>query len=211
MKLDEIHDLNFRLGDSLHEPIDAPLRRALEPRLGYGRHDGPARHDARGAATAILLYRQSERWMLPLTLRPVELRRHAGQISLPGGMIDPGESSRQAALRELNEELGVASAEVVVLGRLRDVCVFASNTVVSPWVAYWPRPGRLRPDPREVAGLLEAPLTDIVTESCRGQHTIRRGGLEFTAPHLEWRGHRVWGATAVMLGELLAHIERAAR
>ena len=106
----------------------------MSPELSYGRHAGPAPHTARHAAVVLLLFRRDGRWHLPLTERPDTLAHHAGQISLPGGAVDAGESSTEAALRELDEELGF-NAPVEVLGQLADCYVFASDFLVTPWVS----------------------------------------------------------------------------
>src|SRR6478752_2070003 len=67
-------------------------RRTMSPELGYGRHAGPAPHTSRNAAVMLLLFRRNETWNLPLTERPTTLARHAGQISLPGGAVEEGET-----------------------------------------------------------------------------------------------------------------------
>ena len=121
----------------------------MSPELSYGRHAGPAPSTARHAAVMLLLFRRDGRWHLPLTERPSSLLRHGGQISLPGGTIEPGETSEQAAVRELREELGI-DAPVDMLGRLADCYVFASNFVVTPWLAATTVEPHWRPDAREV-------------------------------------------------------------
>src|SRR5687768_9711616 len=111
-------DLPARLSQLLREGT-LPGRAAqakFEPQLSYGRHFGPAPDNARLAAVMILLFPDGEDWRLPLVLRPVSLTAHGGQIGLPGGAVDPGESSDQAALRELTEELGVGAEGVELLG-----------------------------------------------------------------------------------------------
>ena len=82
----------------------------MSPEMSYGRHAGPAPHTARCAAVAILLFRRDGRWHMPLTERPTTLARHGGQISLPGGVIEAGESSFAAVQRELREVKGESGA-----------------------------------------------------------------------------------------------------
>ena len=136
---------------------------------------------------------------------------HAGQVSLPGGLIESGEMSQQAALRELEEELGVAPLDIVVLGRLSSLYLFVSNFTVIPWVAATRMPETFVPNPREVAEVLEVPLAHLVDPAQTGRHQRQVNGLEFAAPHIAWGGHHIWGATSMILGEFIAILnERAA-
>jgi 8-oxo-dGTP pyrophosphatase MutT (NUDIX family) len=176
----------------------------MSPELSYGRHAGPAPHTARPAAVVLLLFRRAGRWHLPLTERPLTLAHHAGQISLPGGAIDAGESSIDAALRELNEELGFEALHLVV-GQLADCYVFASDFLVTPWViasfepvTFW------RPQVHEVQSVVELPLDVLLDERAVGRLTIERGPLIFHAPCIHIGPARVWGATCIILNELTA-------
>ncbi len=202
--------------DDLPERIAAALgagrrggraRVQMSPELTYGRHAGPAPPTARRAAVMLLLFRHEHaaggagRWHLPLTERPATLARHGGQISLPGGSVDPGEASRDAAMRELSEELGI-DAGVEVLGRLADCYVFASDFLVTPWVAVAGFEPAWRPQDREVQGVVELPLDALVDDRCLGRMTIDRGPLQFNAPCLRVGDACIWGATNVILGEL---------
>jgi 8-oxo-dGTP pyrophosphatase MutT (NUDIX family) len=156
----------------------------------------------------VLLYRRGGRWHLPLTERPATLSRHGGQISLPGGAVDPGESSSDAALRELSEELGIAG-EVELLGRLADCYVFASNYVVTPWVAAMSSEPQWRPHDHEVQGVVELPIGLLLDERSVSQMTIQRGPLEFRAPCLRFGSACIWGATGAILGELAEVLRKA--
>ncbi len=158
----------------------------------------------------MLLYPHAGRWHLPLTVRPLDLPTHAGQISLPGGMVEPGEASREAALRELDEELGVKEG-VEVLGKLSPFYVFVSNSRVTPWVAFTrERPG-WRPNPREVQEVLEVPLADLLHPSTFSSFLVEYPHYKFQAPCFAWRGHNIWGATSMMLAELTAIVEKLSR
>lgn len=198
-------DLPDRLLERLRQPLAGRRgQAAFAPALAYGRHYGPPAHDARRAAVAMLLYQKESHWHLPLTLRPEDIPAHAGQISLPGGVTEADETDEQAALRELEEELGVVADSVRVLGRLSPLYVFASNFWVTPFVVTTAACPDFRPNPTEVAELIELPLAALLDETNYGQHQIQRRGVTFTAPHIAWQRHQIWGATSMMLGELIA-------
>jgi 8-oxo-dGTP pyrophosphatase MutT (NUDIX family) len=198
-------DLPAVLSERLKQPLPGAAARAgFQPELSYGRHFGPAPSSARPAAVLVLLYPLADAWHIPLTLRPADIATHAGQISLPGGLIEPGERSEDAALRELREELGTTSRSLEVVGELSPIHVFVSNYLVMPWVAV----ARSRPDwdpnPTEVAEVLEVPLARLLDPAARGVHMREVGGVRFAAPCFIWARHRIWGATCMILAELLA-------
>jgi 8-oxo-dGTP pyrophosphatase MutT (NUDIX family) len=188
----------------------------LEPELSFGRHAGPPPADARRGAVMLLLYSQEAQgphdnaWCLPLTLRPKTLSAHPGQISLPGGAVDADESTYEAALRELDEELSVAAWGVEPIGELSPLYVYASNFLVSPWLAFVDRRPDFVPNAAEVAEVLEFPLAQLLDMRSYGSHEIQRGGIAIRAPHIQWRKHRIWGATAMILGELAVLLEEVA-
>ncbi|HVA45636.1 MAG TPA: CoA pyrophosphatase [Pirellulales bacterium] len=185
------------------------VQREMEPSLCYGRHFGPPTCRARDAAVIALLYPHAGDWYLPLTVRPATLTAHAGQISLPGGASEPGETTAQAALRELAEELGVPASEVSLLGPLSPIYVFVSEYLVTPWVAAIDARPRFRPSADEVSELLEVPLSRLLDPAARGSHTRRQRGIELSVPHFQWGRHRIWGATAMILTELAAVMHEA--
>ena len=95
--------------------------------MSFGRHRGPAEFGARRAAVLVVLYPHEGQWHLPLILRPAHMLDHAGQVSLPGGTIEPRETSQEAAFREFSEELGVPSTDLQMFGQLSELYLFASN------------------------------------------------------------------------------------
>jgi 8-oxo-dGTP pyrophosphatase MutT (NUDIX family) len=198
--------LNLNLPSLLRDRLAGPLPDAVAmlPYLARPLPSVEPRADARGAAVLVLLYPHEGRWCVPLTLRPSHMVDHAGQVSLPGGAIEPGETSADAAIREFHEELGAADMEVDLLGRLSTRCVMVSNYRVEPWVGVAPRRGRLVPNPIEVEQLLEVPLTHLTDPANLGSHPRQRDGVEYTAPHFQFQSYRIWGATCAILGELVA-------
>lgn len=149
----------------------------------------------------ILLFRRADRWHVPLTVRPATLAKHGGQISLPGGTVESGETSQQAAVRELSEELGV-DEPLEQLGRLSECYVFASDFVVTPWIAAAAFEPQWHMDAQEVQRVVELPLELLLDPRSVGSVTIERGPLVFRAPCLRVGDECIWGATSVILGEL---------
>jgi 8-oxo-dGTP pyrophosphatase MutT (NUDIX family) len=183
------------------------LAARFEPRPLLWRYYQAPPPDARAAAVLVLLYPHRGQWHLPLTLRPTCLPEHAGQISLPGGALEPGETAGQAALREFREELGGEGGDIELLGRLSAVYVHASNFVVTPWVAAADRRPLFTPNPSEVEALIEVPLAHLLDPANFGSHSRQHEGQPYTAPHFTWQSHRIWGATCAILGELVAVLE----
>ena len=179
----------------------------LVPELGYGRYRAPALCGARPAAVCALCYPDEGQWRLPFILRPATMAEHAGQISFPGGVIDSGETDEHCALRELEEELGVAPESVQMLGRLSPIYLYSSHYRVQPFVATAAARPQFAPSPCEVAELLEVPLQHLLDRTRRGTHLLTRRGFACVAPHIEFQGHCIWGATAVILSELIAILE----
>jgi len=201
--LPQPEDLEAYLTERLRLPLPGRTAQSrYEPELSFGRHYAPPPADARQAAVLVLLYPQEQSWHVPLTLRPATMTDHAGQVSFPGGLIEPGESSEAAALRELEEELGIARSAVRVVGRLTPLYLFVSNFAVEPWVAVADARPDFQPNPSEVADVLELSLGHLVDPANFGQHKLNVRSLEIHAPHLLLGEHRIWGATSMMLGEL---------
>lgn len=173
----------------------------LSPELGYGRHAGPAPQTARRATVVLLLFQRDGKWHLPLTERPLTLVHHAGQISLPGGAIEAGETPIQAALRELDEELGFSSP-IEVIGQFPDCYVFASDFLVTPFLAAATGVPQWRPYGPEVQSVVELPIDLLLDNEAIGRLTIERGPLIFHAPCIRIGAARVWGATCLILNNL---------
>jgi 8-oxo-dGTP pyrophosphatase MutT (NUDIX family) len=194
--------LRARLAAPLPGP-DAQQRFAPRPpRKSWRPDDQPA--TARTAAALILLYPTDTGVAFPLTVRRDDLPLHPGQISLPGGGLDPGEEPATAALRETREELGIDPGEVRLVGALSPLWVVVSNFVMRPYVGVIDRQPAFRPEPGEVAELIEAPLAWLRDPARVGWAERVRDGVRVEFPYFDFAGHRVWGATAMVLAELAA-------
>jgi 8-oxo-dGTP pyrophosphatase MutT (NUDIX family) len=155
----------------------------------------------------MLLYPDEIAWRLPLVLRPATLAAHGGQIGLPGGVVEESETSAQAALRELEEELGVSAECVQLIGELSPLYVYGTNFLISPWLSWTTSRPLFRPSAAEVDELLEISLADLVDRQRVGRFHRQIRGITFSAPALCIGEHCVWGATAMMLAELAAVVE----
>lgn len=189
------------LAARLREPLPgAPLCFLPHPPPSWHREASP---DARPAAVLLLLYPHNGCWHVPLTLRPSHLPDHAGQVSLPGGAIEPGETSQMAALREFHEELGADETRIDMLGQLSPRYVAVSNFRIEPWVGVCGDRPEWSPNRDEVEKLLEVPLSHLMDPANLGCHRRPDGRSSYTAPHFAWQSYRVWGATCAMLGEFV--------
>jgi 8-oxo-dGTP pyrophosphatase MutT (NUDIX family) len=150
----------------------------------------------------ILLYEEDGIIKFPLTKRQEYKGAHSGQISLPGGKAEPGESAVETALREGYEEIGVNTADVKVLGTLTEFFVIPSNFLVTPVVAAVQKSQVFSPDSFEVARIISCSIDELVNEKAViEKEIIAAGNFLMRAPHFEIEGEIVWGATAMMLNE----------
>jgi 8-oxo-dGTP pyrophosphatase MutT (NUDIX family) len=182
--------------------VEAQLRMAPQPRGGW--KPGFAPDQARAAAALLLLFPVGGQAVMLLTKRSPDLPNHASQVSLPGGAVDPGESIEAAALREAEEEVGLARADVRVIGRLTPLHIPVSGFVLHPVVGLASTRPEMRPEPGEVERVIEAPVARILDP--RRHHRVNRvrDGLEFDMPYFDLDGDEVWGATAMVLAEFAA-------
>ncbi|HEY3886721.1 MAG TPA: CoA pyrophosphatase [Vicinamibacterales bacterium] len=163
--------------------------------------------DARLAAGLVLLYPKPREIVIPLTVRASGLRRHAGQISLPGGAIDPGETAADAALRETHEELGIETTGLRVVGELTPIHVLVSGFTLHPIVAVADRAPAFVPAAHEVEEVIEVTLDHLRDASRIRRGTRLREGVAVEYPYFDLRGHQVWGATAMVLGEFVTLLQ----
>ena len=156
------------------------------------------------AAVLLPLYGWPEDPGLVFTERRADLRRHAGEISFPGGRKDDADADLAAtALREAEEEIGLDPAVVDLGDALPPTSTFVTNYRVHPFVGHIPHPAELglEPNPAEVETVLTFSL-DLLREGYAMRRLIRRG-VPIHTPTYEVEGHLIWGATARILADLL--------
>ena len=195
-----IKSLSERLKQELpsalaHDPLRAVPIGQFKPKF---KPDGPTRP----GSVLILLYQDDGDIKFPLIKRPEYPGAHGGQISLPGGKAEKGENSIETAIREAQEEIGVDSRSVNILGRLSEFHVIPSNFLITPVVASIDRRPVWIPDPYEVAGILTGSISELVKDDAvRTTEILAAGQYRMNAPHFYIENQIVWGATAMMLNE----------
>jgi 8-oxo-dGTP pyrophosphatase MutT (NUDIX family) len=162
------------------------------------------------AGVLILLFPRRDDLGFFLTRRTDTVENHKGQISLPGGAQEKGESLVQTAVRETCEELNVDSARVqIVGGPLTPVYIPVSGFRVTVFVAFTPIRPAVTPEPDEVVEIIEAPLEMLVNTKTVEEEEWEIHGRQTIVPFFNVNGHKVWGATAMILGEfaeMLRHV-----
>jgi 8-oxo-dGTP pyrophosphatase MutT (NUDIX family) len=153
------------------------------------------------AAVLVPLYVQDGILKAVFTKRPEDMRRHAGEISFPGGRRDPDEELRDTALREAEEEIGLPARAVELVGALQPTPTIATNYAVYPFVGLIEPGHAWRPSAGEVAEVMEVPLS-VLRAGYERRRLLRRG-VPFRTDVYVVGDDVIWGATARMVGDLL--------
>lgn len=189
----------------------AELRRRLAARSPlefavYG-DDGAGRIGTTAAAVLIPVIAQAQGLTVLFTQRTQHLKSHSGQVSFPGGRAEPGDASAEfTALREAQEEIGLALERVEILGRLPEYHT-RTGFRVTPVIGLIQPPLELTPDPREVESVFEVPLSFLLDPVNRQRRTRELQGRSVGFYVFEYQGHMIWGATAGMLVNLNKMLE----
>ncbi len=202
--------MSARLRRTLALPLPGgAAHQALAVRLRPGWTPGVVPEGLRPAAGLVLFYPRDDEWWIPLTVRGETMRRHGGQVSLPGGAVDRHETIEEAAVREAMEEIGLEPDGLTLVGGLSPLHVSVSGFALHPVVAVMPHAPTLVAAEHEVARILEASLSDLldVTRVKTRRQTL--GGIDCDVPYLDLCGEAVWGATGMVLYELRAVLRTA--
>ena len=179
------------------------LKRSPPDLLSFG-DDGTEGRDGANTMAAVLIpvVMHAQDLTVLFTQRTAELRSHAGQVSFPGGRAESGDAGAEiTALREAEEEVGLARERVEVIGRLPDYRT-RTGYRITPVIGLVAPPLELRPDPREVAEVFEVPLAFLLDPSNQQRRTREYQGREVGFYVFEYGARTIWGATAGMLVNL---------
>ena len=174
----------------------APPAIGTEPSPAY-------RDDVRPSAVLILLADGANGAEVLLTRRSMNLRSHPGQVSFPGGRLDPGEDALTAALRETHEEVGVRPDQVTVVGELYPIGTYVSRSWIVPIVGHIAEPLALQPHTSEVDRVFWVPLHDLTLPDTFREELWPTAVGERPIFFFELGDETVWGATARILHQLL--------
>ena len=193
-------DLRRRLQQPLPgEAAHSKMAAASRYRLGVKPNERTRR-----SAVLICFYPHQQSIFLPLILRPQYDGVHAGQMAFPGGRMERiDENLTRTALRETQEEVGIRVSDVKVVGLLTELFIPPSNFYVQPVVGVLPYRPDFYPDPREVDAVVEVDLTTLLDDAIVGDSQVEVRGTLVDAPYYQIQDYRVWGATAMMISELL--------
>lgn len=191
--LDDVRRVLATAGEAL--PAENEVRRAVGAGTG------------RSAAVLAPLYDEGGRAMVVLTRRTWALSTHQGEVSFPGGRVEPGESSADAALREAKEEVDLDPASVELIGELDHLNTLSSGSHIVPYVGALPGRPELSPNPGEVEAVLHVELAELADPAIyREEVWPFPNGFERRLHFFELEGDTVWGMTAALLRQLLGMV-----
>jgi len=196
-----IQDLQIRLTEPLPGK-DAQLQMIVTPRLPIPKIN----FDKKGipAAVLILLFPKQGDWHFYLTKRADTVDHHKGQISLPGGVVEHGESLESAALRETYEEIGVPSENIKIIGNLSSFYIPVSGFEIFPFVGYTDKEPKTAIHDKEVSRIFSTTISNFMSDSVQKSKKDTLRGFPVTIPYFDLSNEMVWGATSVLLSEFKA-------
>ena len=167
------------------------------------------KEDQRGipAAVLILLYPTDNEWYFFLTKRTKTVEHHKGQISLPGGMVEEGESYKNAALRETFEEIGVSSSKINIIGTLTPFYVPVSKFEIFPFIGWTVKKPETVMHDVEVERIFSPSIKNLMLEETKKEKKDIISDRSIAIPYYDLDGEVVWGATSIILSEFKAILE----
>lgn len=194
---------------SLRNALKPPLpgkaaQEMMAPSERLRRYNPGDASEAIRSSVLILLYPSEEGLKIPFIQRPLYQGPHSGQISLPGGKCEKTDKNNwETALRETREELGISTEAIEHLGELTEIYIPNSHFFVSPQVGYIHQNLHFNPSPFEVSEVIEASAHHLLTQPFKTKTIHHIQGITIEAPYYDANGKHIWGATAMILSELI--------
>ncbi len=185
-------------GSTSHKKV-LPKNRILEV---PSEQTGKVKH----SSVLLLLFIENNELIACLIKRPAHMKHHAGQIALPGGRIEKGETALETALRETWEEIGIPENEIEVLGELSVLYVEVSRFLIHPFVGWLKQKPNFKINFNEVEKVILFPLKNFTTEFDEVELDTVKGRI--SVPCVRYNDEIIWGATAMILAELKDILEK---
>lgn len=200
----KLENVIYKLEKRLKEPLPGHDNFYTKIRGSSLKRDIPDINTTKKSAVLIAFYPNQDQAYLPFILRPPYDGTHGGQMAFPGGRMEEiDESFERTALREAEEEVGLKALDVKILGELTEIYIPPSNYWVKPIVGVLDYKPTFFPDAREVAEVLEVPVAHLLRPDALTERKISIRGTRLKTHGFEVENQWIWGATALMIGELL--------
>ncbi len=201
----------------IYHAMNSPEFHQWRPELDVQHLNRPAKRpqelegDGRIAAVLLLLFPEEDQVSIVLTKRRHDLKHHPGQISFPGGKQEPQERLKQTALRESQEEVGVDPNQIEVVGQCNSVYVPPSDFTIFPFVGWLNQRPTFQKNLDEVEEIIVVPMSHLLQGALRSNESIHVDGRNLTVPLYQIDQHQVWGATFIILHELVERLQSTLR
>jgi 8-oxo-dGTP pyrophosphatase MutT (NUDIX family) len=182
--------------------LKSQLIMVTKPRPGHKTY-AEMKNKCRKAGVLVLFFPRKNKLYLVLTRRTDKVQYHPNQISFPGGQCEPTENPLEAGLRETQEELGIAPKKINILGKLTPLYIPPSNYCIHPAVGLMSKRPTYKPRVKEVAEVIEVPLVHMLDNKNIIKETWKLKSRKVKVPFYQYKNHKIWGATAMVLAELL--------
>ena len=197
MKMQFINQLKLQLDQPLPGK-DAQSIMMIEPKPIFNNTNTK---NVKLSAVLILLFFQNDDWNFFLTKRSQNVNNHKGQISLPGGVHEENESLQETAIRETEEEIGIPSQDIQLIGRLSPFYVPVSNFKISPFVGWIKKGPQIKTFDREVEKVFSISINKFILKSTQKVKYDKLNGEMVKIPYFDIDNEMVWGATSIILSE----------
>ena len=197
MKMQFINQLKLQLDQPLPGK-DAQSIMMIEPKPIFNNTNTK---NVKLSAVLILLFFENDDWNFFLTKRSQNVNNHKGQISLPGGVHEENESLKETAIRETEEEIGIPSQDIQLIGRLSPFYVPVSNFKISPYVGWMEKKPQVKAFDKEVEKVFSISINEFILESTQKIKYDTLNGEMVKIPYFDIDNEMVWGATSIILSE----------